>query len=181
MANSMRSYKTFGVRGKQRVGSWPLLSTTTCKVGDFLVIDAAGKAAVAAASNNPVGATSTNTNRILGRATEESHDENGTIRTVIHFIIAEPGTEFEVPIYHATQASAVATPATDPLTAFELYNVGGVWAVDISETTDVKCKIVDYNTEDLPTWPDAVTAGTVLNPRVWIEFMPAHCFTGIAS
>lgn len=181
MANAMIRYKTFGVRGKQRIGAWPLLSTTTCKVGDFLVIDSAGKAAVAAASNAPVGATSTNTNRILGRATEENLDENGAQRTVIHFIIAEPGTEFEVPIYHATAASAVATPASQPLTAFELYNVGGVWAVDISETTDVKCVIKDYNTEDLPTWPDAITAGTVLNPRVWIEFLPAHSFTAVAS
>ena len=181
MANETRATKCFGVRGRMRIGRMPILSTTTFKVGDYLISHTTGELKVYAAEDAPVAATSGVDNRVFGRALEDSHDENNTVKTAVSFIIAEPGTEFEVPIYHATQASAVAVPADQILTSYELYNVNNVPSVDISETTDLKCQIKDYNSEDLPTWPGAITAGTVLNPRVWIEFLPAHSFTSVAS
>ena len=181
MANETRATKCRGVRGLMRTVRMPILSTTTFYEGDFLISHSTGVATVYAAEDNPVAATSGMDNRVLGRALEDSHDENGTRKASVTMIIAEPGTEFEVPIYNATQASAVAAPADNLLVSYELYNVNNVPSVDISETTDVKCQIKDFNPEDLPTWPGAITAGTVLNPRVWIEFLPAHSFTAVAS
>ena len=181
MANETRALKCHGVRGNPRIIEWPILSTTTFYEGDFLISHSTGVATVYAAEDNPVAATSGMDNRVLGRACEDSHDENGTRKASVKMYVAEPGTEFEVPIYHATQASAVMTPADNFLVSYELYNVNNVPSVDISETTDIKCQIKDINREDVPTWPAAITAGTVLNPRVWIEFLPAHSFTAVAS
>jgi hypothetical protein len=181
MANETIATKCRGVRGPLRIMRMPILSTTTFYEGDYLISDSTGVATVYAAEDNPVAATSGMDNRVLGRALEDSHDENGTRKASASFIVAQPGTQFELPIYAATAANAVAIPADQLLVSYELYNVNGVPSVDIGETTDVKGQIVDFNQEDLPTWPAAITAGTQLNPRVWFEFLPAHSLTAIAS
>ena len=182
MANSMATPQQFGVRGHIQIGKWPLYASTGAfGIGDFLKLHTTGEATLAAANNAAVTATSGNSHRILGRALKGSVDENDALRTTAEYIIAQPGTEFCMPVYNDTQASAIATPATDPLTSYGLYNVGGTFAVNNGDTSAVKCCIKDFDQDDVTTWPAAITAGTSVNPRVWVEFLPAHCFTSIAS
>ena len=179
--------KATGVRGSVMIMTWPIAPSPaqSFKQFDFVITDANAAAIGGAALGSRIAGTSGTTSRVLGRATTDALDENGTQRTQVNIIVAQPGTEFEMPLDHATPASAVAVPTTGQLlTSFEVKNVntnGGYYAVSLDNTTNIKCQIKDYNTEDLPTWPSATTTGTTQYPRVWVEFLPAHSWTAIQS
>lgn len=170
----------YGVRGKCRTARLPLASGQTIKTGHYLTVDANNQAVIFVAAGSRMGATSGNQNLVAGRAIEDSHDENGVIKSSISFIVAMPGVEFEMPLHHATPASAVATPGTGQLNAagFELINVNtgvGIPAVSLDNTTNKKLQIMDYNAEDLATWPESYASGTTQYPRAWVQFLNAAC------
>lgn len=103
---------------------------------------------------------------------------------MIDFVVAEPGTQFSVPIYHGTAASAVATPNGQIGTAYEFRNVGGNYdSVDVSATTNTKAVIIGYDETEYPLWPASrgsttqglTTAGTTQYCNAWIEFLGSAC------
>lgn len=160
--------KTFGLRGVSEIKTFPVKSSATFKQGDFLIFTSTGLD-IAAASGANVAATSQYV-RIVGRALGNALDDNGAVRTHMEVQLANPETEFELPIYHATPASAVADPVNQLGIQYELRNASGgsgYWGVDISATTNKKVQIVDYNIEDYPLWPDGVTIGTTQYARCW--------------
>lgn len=173
----------YGVRGIARLDRLPVASTATFKQGHFLTVNSSNELVIAVAAGSRMAATSGNENLLVGRAIEDSHDENGVRKTSASFIVAEPGTDFEVPLHHATPGSAVATPATGQLNAagFELISVntaGGVHCLSLDNTTNKKWQIMGYNPEDLPTWPNASTAGTTQYPRAWVTTLQAASLLG---
>lgn len=166
--------KTFGLRGVSEIKTYPVKSSATFKQGDFLIFTTTGLD-IAAASAANVAATSQYV-RIVGRALGNALDDGGVVRTHMEVQLANPETEFELPIYHATAASAIADPANQIGLGFELRNASGgstYWGVDVSANTNKKIYIVDYNIEDYPLWPDGITAGTTQYPRVWARFISA--------
>ncbi len=169
--------RLFGARGKVEYGRMPVNSSASFKKGQYLTVNANNELVLAVAAGSRVGALSGLQNMIVGQAIEDSHDENGTVKTAASFIKAQPGCQFEMCLHHATAASAVPTPVGQLRTAYELINVntaGGIFAVSLDNTTNTKLKIVDFNMEDLPTWPDSYATGTTQYARVWVEFLVAQ-------
>jgi hypothetical protein len=176
----------YGSRGKQRTLALPEAATQTFIKGDFLTIDSNGRVQQAVAAGSRLGATSgAITNRIVGRAEVNA---SGTTGRFVSVMIAEPGTEFLLPVDHATPSSAV--PNTNLVgKQFELKHVTAVspnaayYAVSLDNNTNVKEKVSDMYTPDHdgydPTLPGIATAAsTVQYGKVWVEFMDEHCIFG---
>jgi hypothetical protein len=184
----------------------PIAASQTYKAGDFLALNSSGQLIQAAApgdgtsSNGQVGSISGLTGLIVGRATEDAQPATNDV-TIIpttklygEFIVAEPGTQFELPIYHATAASAYPNPNLFT-NNYELWNLSGAstqtmqsgssWAscygVRIDKTTNGKMQIVDFVPDEYPLWPDVGQAtppstGTLSQYcRAWVEFIGAAC------
>ncbi len=198
--------RTFGVRGYQRLGRLPIAAGQTFKAGDYLALNASGQLIQAAtagdgtSTNGQVGAISGLTGLIVGRATEDAQPVANDI-TIIpttklygEFIIAEPGTQFEMPIYHATPGSAYPNP--NLLTnSYEIWNLSGAntqvmqtgssWAsgygIRIDKTTSPKAQIVDFIPDEYLLWPDVgqstpPSSGTLSQyARAWVEFIGSAC------
>ena len=193
-------FRELGARGTQRIGRLPIASGQTYKTGDFLALNSSGQLIQAVAAGN---GSSTNgqvpawssgiTNLIVGRAVEDAQPNTNDVTIVPttklygSFIVAEPGTQFEVPIYHNTASSAYPSPAFVGV-AYDLFNLTAaafsaavsapaMYGVNIGSTGAVKCQIVDYNPDDYPGWPDvgqtsAPSSGTTSQyARTWIEFL----------
>lgn len=167
MANS----KALGVRGLQNQRLYPVASGATFAAGDFLVLTSTGVQGVSAGSNFVPG-----TNPIVGRALEPSTRTDGSNLTApyVAVILAEPGTEFLLPLYHSTPASAVPTIAMLLKSAvYELkQSSNGFPQVDLTATTNTAIRIKDIDPSDCPTWPTSVS-GAVQYANVWVEFLPA--------
>jgi len=181
--------RTFGVRGIQRIGRLPIATLQTYKAGDFLVLNALGQLTQATTAGTNVGAVSA-TNLIVGRAIEDAQPSVNDISIIPttklygEFIVAEPGTQFELPIYHATASSAYPSPALLSV-GYELGNItfpsaaGGTtcYAVDIGHTSNIKVIVVDFVPDEYAGWPDvgqspAPTTGTFSQyARAWVEFI----------
>lgn len=178
--------KATGVRGHIKIVNWPIAPSPaqSFKAFDFLVFDANNAAIAGCAAGSRIGAVSTNQNRVIGRALSDALDENGAARTRVGVIVACPNCEFEMPVDHATPSSAVLIPTSQLMTSYEIKNVntnGGYYAISLDNTSNPKGTIMDFNEEDLPTWPDATTTGTTQYARAWFEFSPAYGFSGVVS
>jgi hypothetical protein len=194
--------KILGARGIQRIGRLPIAASQTYKAGDFLAVNSSGQLIQAAtagdgsSTNGQVGAWSSGlTNLIVGRAIEDAQPVTNDISIIPttklygEFIIAEPGTEFEMPLWHATATSAYPNPNL-LATGFELWNLNSsaawatgtnapsnVYVVRIDKTTAVKCQINDFDPSYYPNWPDvgqasAPSTGTLAQYCYsWVEFL----------
>lgn len=170
----MANQKVFGVRGPYRIISFPVKTDATFKQGDFVLFTTSGLVAAAAAGNN-FAAASSNATRICGRALADAVDVNtGAVRPFVQVIVAQPGVEFQVPLYNATAASAV--PALAQLgTAYEMrQSSGGFPQIDNGTTTNAHAYIVDFDPTDCPNWPTSITGG-VQYANVWVEFKASTC------
>ena len=159
----------------------PIQSGATFGVGDFLVMSTTGAVIGAAAGNNYPAASSINT-KIIGRAESPAVDVNtNSANPFVSITKAQPGTEFLLPLYHTTPASAV--PTLSQLgTKYELRNTSGGWpAVDLTQTTNVIVKVVDFDPADYPAWPGSYATGSVQEANVWVEILAsAATLTGAA-
>ena len=171
--------KILGARGIQRIGRLPIAASQTYKAGDFLAVNSSGQLIQAAtagdgtSTNGAVGAWSSGiTNLIVGRAIEDAQPTANdptiipTTKLYGEFIIAEPGTEFEMPIWHATSTSAYPAPSQVGV-GYELWNLNtsAAWATGtnapsniyvarIDKTTNIKLQINDFDPSCYPNWPD---------------------------
>ncbi len=195
--------KIFDARGFQRVGTLPIASGQTFKAGDFLSLNSSGQLQQAVTAGNgsstngqcPVWSSGA-TNLIVGRAIEDAQPSvnDPTIlpatKTYGRFVIAEPGTQFKVPLYHATPGSAYPSPAFIGQ-YYELWNLSSsatfatgttvpasAYFVRIDKTSVNKCLIVDFSGDDYQGWPEwigqasAPSSGTVSQYcGTWIEII----------
>jgi len=185
--------KILGARGLQRIGRLPIAASQTYKAGDFLAVNSSGQLIQAAtagdgtSTNGQVGAWSSGlTNLIVGRAIEDAHPAANdptiipTTKLYGEFIIAEPGTQFEIILWHATYSSAYPNP-NQLSVGYELWNLSSsaAWAtaaqvftatsgainqaviapsnmyvLRLDKTTAVKAQPVDFLPDDYPNWPD---------------------------
>lgn len=171
-------------RGLMRTDMLPAKSSASFKMGHFLIWN--NGVDRHAASDANLGATGSST-RLVGMALSDSTRKDGSNFAMIPFMIAEPGTEFLMPIYHGTPANAVATPNGQIGTAYELRNVGGNYdAVDVSATTNTKFVIVGYDETEYPLWPASLgstsqgltTAGTTQYCNAWVSPVCSATYTG---
>jgi hypothetical protein len=171
----MANTKTLGVRGPYRVIAYPVKSDATFKEGDFVLLTSTGLTQAAAAGNN-FGTFGTNATKIVGRAMAPAVDPNtGSVNAFVQVIIAQPGIEFEVPLYNATPASAV--PALTQIgTAYEMrQSSGGVPQIDTGTTTNAHARITDFaGQDDTPLWPTSITGGSQY-ANCYVEFLGAAC------
>ena len=175
MANTL----ALGVRGPWKIESFPVKSDATFNAGDFVLLTSSGLYNAAAAGNN-FAAVAGNTTRIAGRATTSAIDPNtGAVRSYAEFIVAEPGVQFQVPLYSATPASAV--PALTQLgTAYEMReSSSGFPQIDLDNTGNAHAYIQDFDPTDAPAWPTSVT-GAAQYSNVWVEFKGTACLLSSA-
>jgi hypothetical protein len=201
-------------RGIGRSGRYPIASGQTFKQGDFLGFNSSGEliqlvaAGTGSSTSGQVPAYSSGlTNLIVGRAQEDAQPSSNdptilpTTKLYGQVMIAEPGTQFLIPIYDATVASAYpnANLVSQP---FELWNLNGstittmpagsTWvtgyAVRIDKTTAIKGIITDWYVDEYVGWPDigqaaAPSTGTASQfCACWFEFIGNACaLTGAGS
>ena len=123
MAGLVRLTET---RGPQHIDKFPVASGSTFVKGDFLTLNGSGQLQIAVAAGSNVGSGAL----IVGMANENALDDSGALRNSVGVIIAQPGTQWKLPIYNATPASAVFN--TNMIGAkYELHNnTGGGFSVD---------------------------------------------------
>lgn len=165
----------YGSRGKQRIVALPEAASQTFKKGDFLTLDANGRVQQALSAGNNVGGISVNAtgNRIVGRAEADASGTTGKLAPVM----TPGGTQFELPVYNPTPASAVPSTAQIGKQYDLRYATGSpknFWAVDISSTANPKLKIVDMLAAYHTGWDGAgypTAASTTQYGNVWVEFL----------
>lgn len=174
----MAQAPSFGARGLQRVVALPEASGQSFKIGDFLTLeDGTGRVKQGLSANSNIGASSSGTtaNRIVGRAMQNATQTTGKM---IDVMIAEPMTEFLLPVYHGTPSSAI--PSTGQIgSGYELRYASGspnFFAVDVSAATNRKVKVTDMYIPDHtgwdPTVPGFPTAdSTTQYGQVWCVFI----------
>jgi hypothetical protein len=171
---------SYGARGLQRVVALPESTNQTFKIGDFLTLDANGRVQQKLTTGSNLGSAAAGAvtdYRVVGRAMQ-SGTNSSTGGKMVDVMIAEPHTEFLLPLYHGTPASAVPSTALIGL-GFELRYVAGspnYFAIDVSATTNRKMKITDMYIPDhtgwdpsLPGFPTAVS--TTQYGQVWCTFI----------
>lgn len=123
------------VHGDTLTASFPEAPSQTFQVNDFVIINSSGQVAIAATAGNSLDSTGSN---LIGRAREKA---SGTTNTLIECEVMIDGTEYDIPAYHATPASAV-TAYTNVDTVCTLINeTTGGWMVDIGTTINGICAI----------------------------------------
>jgi hypothetical protein len=170
-------------RGLMNIMSLPEAASQTYAIGDWLILDSNGRLQQAAAAGASVAASSgVRTNKIVGRAVDAASGTTGKMR---NFMVAEPGTHFALPFYHATPGTAVPSTANNGI-QYGLIHVDATvdyYGVDVAGTTDVKLKQVDVVLEDHTAWNPgsqtlATAASTTQYGLVWCEFLSEHCIFG---
>ncbi len=200
--------KPLDVRGLCRTERLPIASGQTFKQGDFLAVNSSGQViqAVAAGTGTTTSGefifwSSGITGLIAGRAMEDAQPSANdptilpSTKLYAEFTVAEPGTQFLVPIYHATASSAYPNPNLIG-TQGELYNLSGstitslatgvawpsnAYVFRLDKTTNAVCMIVDFDPSTYPSWPDVGQASPpssgVLSQYAyaWVEFLGGQC------
>lgn len=198
--------KPYNARGICRTERLPIAASQTFKQGDFVMVNSSGQVQQAITSGNgsstngaPTAWSSGNTNLWVGRANEDAQPQSGDITAIPNpklyasVTICEPGTQFLVPIYHATAASAYPNPNLIG-NSYELWNLstpavlgtgvswpGNVYSVRIDKTTNVGVVIVDFDPTNYASWPDigqtaAPSTGTFSQyAYAWVEFLGGTC------
>jgi hypothetical protein len=165
------------VRGFQRFARIPVATSQTIKQGDILLLNSSGYAiqGCAAGSRLPVAVSGAQTGRVLGRATEDITTGASVTTERVGVIIAEPGTQFAMPCYHATEDTRRPALANLGL-PFEVIRVNDdpdYYAVSLDNTTNKKVKIVEMFEEDYQDYPQDSTG--IVDGRVWVEFLLNQC------
>ena len=185
MPNSI-TYDTNRTGNQPRIMSLPVASGTVFQKGEVLIWTATGLNIVASATNY---APVSDTTRIAGVANDGYLNPiTGVAYTTVEIIVAEPGTRFCFPLYHATPASAVLA-LTNLGKAYELRRsttagtpAYGYPQVDISSTPDSTngcARIMEPTLTDDPAWVTAGTPAGVNYQNVYVEFKPSACqFSG---
>lgn len=199
--------RQFRTKGKQRIERLPVASGQTIKQGDFVCFDSSGNliqavAASATLSTATLAAwTTSNLLLVVGQAQEDfpapASDPTMLTKYKIAVMIAEPGTQFLMPIAHATPSSAY--PNQNLLgRGVNLANwtfpaaVGAntMYAVDITaanlDNAKAKAQIVDFDDTDWPAWGSDMTTITAPSSGTqsqyagaWVEFLGnASALTG---
>lgn len=121
-------------------------SGQTYKIGDILIRDANGQATVAVADNTTMGAGD-----LLGVSCHNAADilTGNYTRSATRgggYVPWKPGQRVWLPLYHGTPASAIIIEGSiDAPTNLDLRRQGGVWALDVSSTTNPKFRIEDVH------------------------------------
>ena len=185
--------KNYDSRGLQRIGRLPIAASQTYKAGDWLAVNSSGDliSAIAAGVGNDMSAWSSGiTNLVVGRAIEDAQPATGDITiaptTKLYgtFVIAEPGTQFRLALYHSTASSAY--PNANQIGAqynFSYQTITGnsIWCVNLAATSAPKLQIVDFVPDFYPGWPDigqaaAPSTGTLSQyADCWVEFLGGAC------
>lgn len=199
--------KPLDARGIARASRLPIASGQTYKQGDFLAVNSSGQLIQAATAGDgsstngqvPIYASGI-VNLIVGRATEDAQPSSNdptiipTTKLYGEFTVAEPGTQFLVPLYNGTAASAYPNANTLSV-AYELWNLSlpavlgtgvnwpsNAYCIRPDKTTAVKAQIVDFDPATYPLWPDigqtAAPSTGVLSQYAycWIEFLGGQTY-----
>jgi hypothetical protein len=155
---------------------YPVAAGQTFTPGDFVLLVESGTIGltIAATAGNNFTQATTNSTRVLGRATTFAVDSTlNTLNTSASVIIADDNVEFLAPLYSATPASAVPT-ITQIGTSYGMRQVaGGYPAVNIDDTTNVFARITDFDPNDFAGWPAYSGAGTTQYANVWFKIIGA--------
>lgn len=180
MAFNDSGTKSYGARGLMRTATYPTAAAQTFLAGDFVCFNSSGQVVQAVAAGSDVGAVSGITNAIVGRALENAINDLGVLKTSVAVMIAEPGTEFLMPLYSATPTNAVPVPSLIGV-AYELRNASTPftgYCVNLDATTNTKVRIVDFDGDSYATWPNTSTAGTTQYADAWVVFIPSSTLVG---
>lgn len=163
----------FDTRGEIIVRTFPIASSQSFVVGDFL-INSSGAAAIAASANANVGSGAL----LLGRAmSPATYPASAGVELGDNFVtVAVPSdlTEYGVYLYSGTASSAVWTPGTHLGKSYELRNTStNGWGANIDADTNDCIRITDVYEDDCNTWPSATTTGTEQFPRVYVKVLAA--------
>lgn len=151
-------------RGKYKIASFPEAATQTFVVGDFVGIDSDGRVAIAVAAGSGLDSTGVN---VIGRARQAA---SGTTDTMIECEVATEETEYALPTYHATPASAVTAQTNKDILCVLHNETTGGWMADIGTTSNgilnVKEPALTYDGRPLvvggaynPHWVKIISAG----------------------
>lgn len=145
----------------------PEAASQSFKAGDFVNLSSGKAQAIVAAGNN-LGSG----DKIFGRAMQ---DATGTTDNIIQVLLVTPDTEFLLPIYHGTVASAVAA-AGQLGTAYELRNDSSLgYCVAIDATSNTKVAVTNFYEPAL-----ASSSGTrrtfsgETNGLIWVSVLAAQ-------
>jgi hypothetical protein len=127
--------------GSSIVRLLPVAASQTIKKGDLLVFSAGYVQQAASASAN-VGAVSNSVN-ILVIADQDS-PSTAALGTLISCQLVDDDTILRFPL-SANDAVLAFTQASHAGFAFELRNVGGIYTVNASATTNVKVRVIDID------------------------------------
>jgi hypothetical protein len=180
--------KSYEYKGLARTGRLPIATGQSWSKGDFLAVNSSGQliAAIAATGSDMTAWSAGIVNLVVGQALEDAQPQSGDVTIVPNpklygtFIIAEPGTRFRMPLYHATAASAYPSPAfigAQYNFSYQTITGSNVWCVNIAATNAPKCVIVDYVGDMYQGWPDigqaaAPNSGTLAQYcDCWVEFL----------
>lgn len=175
---------TGGVRGKDFLTiTVPIKAGETFQEGDFLIWSTTGASKTGTTGADQIAGTTVNT-WLLGRAESPAVNPNdNTINPYVTVTACRPGTQFLLPLYSATAASAVTNQAQlgknyrlfwqTGSTAFAVFPM-----VDLDNSgadTQNFVRVVDFNPDDFPAWPSGVGPGTVQYATVWVEMLSSLC------
>ena len=118
------------VRGNSLTMRFPEAASQTFVVGDFVLINSGGQVAIAATAGNSLDSTGSN---LIGRAREAA---SGTTNTLIECEVCTADTEYLLPAYHATPASAVSAYTNNDTVCTLINETTGGWMVDIGTTSN---------------------------------------------
>ena len=173
----MALLRNLDYEGIARIKSYPVAPASTFLEGDFLTFDGSGRLQQTVGTGANYGSGKI----MVGRALENAVKDDGSLKTHVAVLVCEPGTRFKLPIYHGTPASAVFASSTLG-TAYELRNTtGGFPAVDISQTSNTKVRVVDGTAEGYTGWPDVSGTSSTQYGEVWVEFIGTSCVLSTVS
>lgn len=138
MPSTLTSPQKPSARGQRDLKYGYEAASQTFQPGDFLKMDSAERLEIAAAASNDVG-----TVLIAGRAVAPA---SGVTNARVPYMRADNDTEWLVPVYHATPASAV-TSQDLVGKVYNLRNQAGVWCIHIDAasgaTPPEHCMVTD--------------------------------------
>lgn len=124
-------------RGEWRLQYFPEAASQSFKTGDLLAISS-GTVTIAKAAGNDF---TTADNDFLGIAAE---DATGTTSNAIGvYVPCDKGSVFELPVDHATAASAVTAESQVGSTYVLTHTAAGVWTVAIDTTTNAVVTVTE--------------------------------------
>lgn len=181
---------TLGCKGIQRKGRLPIASGATFRAGDFLAVNSSGQVipAIASVGSDMTVWSSGIQNLVVGRAIEDAQPNPNDptiipfVKAYAEFIIAEPGTWFELPLFNATPSLAYPNPnqiGSQYNFSYQTITNNSVWCVNLGTTAAAKLQVEDFLPDYYPSWPDTSnvpSTGTLSQyASAWVEFLGGAC------